>query len=87
MEPALIGTMLSSGKMLWSLYKNIETKNNGRSPEQLKARLDSLDDVVQQNFELIVKLNAQIEFQNKLIIGAYFVSGISISIATYIGLN
>jgi len=87
MGPAIISAMLKSAKMLWGVYKDIESKNKGRSPEQLKARLDSLDDVVRQNFHIIEKLSTQIEFQKKLLIGAYLLSTISIAFAAYIALK
>ena len=87
MGPAIISVMVNTAKTLLGIYKDVEAKNNGRSPEQIKARLDSLDDVVRQNFHIIEKLSTQIKFQKNLLIGAYFLSALSIAFSAYIALK
>lgn len=76
MNPSIISATVSAAKALWGIYKDVEAKNHGHSPAQLKARLDSLDDVVQKNFQIIEKLSAHIEAQRKLLMGSYLLSAI-----------
>ena len=87
MGPSIISATVSAAKALWGIYKDVEAKNSGHSPAQLKARLDSLDDVVQKNFQIIEKLSAQIEFQRKLLIGSYIFSAISIVFVLFIAMK
>lgn len=61
MEPVTMSLVLSGAKLLWGKYKEIEAENAGVTPQQLKARLDALDDVVRGNLQVIEQLSTQVQ--------------------------
>jgi len=87
MDPITTSVLLNSAKILWGKYQEVEAQNKGMSSEQLRYRIDSLDDVVRQNFKIIEKLSAQVQSQKIQLLGLYLLTFCSLAIVAYIALK
>lgn len=84
MGPLAVSLLMNGAKILWSRYQEVEAQNSGLTPGQLKARLDALDDVVRQNFEIIEQLDAQVRYQKFLTRIACLTAAISLCLSGYL---
>lgn len=60
MDPITILTLAKGAKWAWDEYRKTASEKPGRSVEELQERIAASDELVRNNFELIVALGQQV---------------------------